>query len=222
MDDKIDVTKLQPAVLASHLGNPSGEIGLAVMATLKVANTGCYQAAFERLQVALGDRVLEVGFGNGDFIRDIISLADRVSYTGIDISETMVEAVSASCASEIASGRVTLRLASSSVMPFTSQSFDKALGLNTLYFWQDPRQDLRELRRVLRPGGKLVLFAVTPWSAAGRPVFAQNFNFYGERELGSLVRESGFTTSTIEVVNETITPPTGKPWNRDSFVVTAS
>jgi ubiquinone/menaquinone biosynthesis C-methylase UbiE len=42
-------------------------------------------------------------------------------------------------------------------IPYPDQRFDKAFAVHVIYFWPQPQQELREIRRVLRPGGLLVL-----------------------------------------------------------------
>ena len=65
MTDAIDTSKLNPATLARHLANPEGAIGRAVTANLNKSNAGGYSAALQKLAVSDGDRVIEIGFGNG-------------------------------------------------------------------------------------------------------------------------------------------------------------
>jgi SAM-dependent methyltransferase len=84
-------------------------------------------------------------------------------------------------------GRVTLALGTSTAIPADRHSFDQALALNTIYFWPNPIADLQELRRVLRSDGRLVLGALAPWSAVGRPVFQHGFRFYEQPEIKDLL-----------------------------------
>src|SRR5258708_3066062 len=90
MNESIDTSKLDPATLANHLGNPEGEIGKAVAANLNKSNAGGYSAALAKLGVNAGDRIIEIGFGNGREIPRVLSLSADATYFGIDISNTMV------------------------------------------------------------------------------------------------------------------------------------
>ena len=221
MNEPVDTSKLDPATLAKHLGNPEGEIGKAVTANLNKTNAGAYLAALEKLGINAGDHVIEIGFGNGREIPQVLSLSNDVTYFGLDISDTMVAAASEFNADSIRRGRVTLARGPSSAIPADANTFDKAFALNTIYFWPNPVADLQELRRVLRPDGRLVLGALAPWSAEGRPVFQHGFRFYEPSEIRGLLGSARFTKVSIDTINETVVPPTGQPWNRDYFIVTA-
>lgn len=221
MNGPIDTSKLDPATLAKHLGNPEGAIGKAVTASLNKCNAGGYSAALKKLSLNAGDRIIEIGFGNGQEIPRILSLSKDVTYFGLDISNTMVADATEFNIDAIRQGRVTLTRGTSARIPADAHSFDKALALNTIYFWENPVDDLRELRRVLRTGGRLVLGALAPWSAVGRPVFQHGFRFYEQPEIKGLLARAGFANVFIDTINETVEPPMGQPWNRDYFIVSA-
>ena len=57
----------------------------------------------------------------------------------------------------IRAGQVEVRCGGVSQIPYPDESFDKAFAVNSFQFWPRPVADVTELRRVLRPGGRLVL-----------------------------------------------------------------
>jgi SAM-dependent methyltransferase len=60
-------------------------------------------------------------------------------------------------ADDVMSGRVDLRLGSAERLPAFETSFDKVLAVNAMLFWDQPVDQLAELRRVLRPGGRIAI-----------------------------------------------------------------
>jgi ubiquinone/menaquinone biosynthesis C-methylase UbiE len=64
------------------------------------------------------------------------------------------------------SGRVDLRHGSVESLPFDNNSFDRALAINSMQVWPDAVAGLREIRRVMKPGGAIAL-GFTPYS--GQP-----------------------------------------------------
>lgn len=221
MSDSIDTSKLDPVTLARHLGNPEGAIGKAVTANLNKSNAGGYSAALAKLAIIDGERVVEIGFGNGREIPRILSQAAEVTYFGLDISATMVADAREFNVAAVRAGQATIVCGTISAIPADAQSFDKAITLNTIYFWPDPIAGLRELRRVIRADGRLVLGALAPWSAVGRAHFQHGFRFYKEPELKDLLTQAGFVRVSIDMINETVIPQNGQPWNRDYFIVSA-
>jgi len=92
----VDLSKLDPATMAQHLGKPEGEIGRALADSMAERNWSVYEAAFERLGVRSGERIFEVGFGNGKVVPRLMRLASAIAYTGIDYSQAMVAEAKAS------------------------------------------------------------------------------------------------------------------------------
>jgi ubiquinone/menaquinone biosynthesis C-methylase UbiE len=75
----------------------------------------------------------------------------------------MLEQAKARSAKAMATGRVELRRGSVERLPFEDATFDKALAVNSMQVWSDAVAGLREIRRVLKPGGTVVL-GFTRWS----------------------------------------------------------
>jgi len=219
--EKPDLSTLAPQTMASHLANPRGEVGIAVAERLNVTNAGLHARCYTALDLQPGDRVVEIGFGNGHLIPDLLSINSGLIYVGIDISDTMVREATVHNADAIAEGRVSVHVADSSQIPLSTASFDRALTLNTIYFWDDPKRDLAEIRRVLCPGGRLVIGANTPESAMGSEFFRYGFRFYEEGELRKLVSDGGFARVDISSYHHVTLTPEGKQITRKYHIVIA-
>jgi SAM-dependent methyltransferase len=77
---------------------------------------------------------------------------------GVEPEELMVRHATARTRRFIAGGRLQLVMGrSSDLSSFPDDGFDKACAVDVVYFWSQPERDLREILRVLRPGGRLVL-----------------------------------------------------------------
>jgi ubiquinone/menaquinone biosynthesis C-methylase UbiE len=122
-------------------------------------------------QLAAGERVLDIGSGTG-----IVTLAaaSRVGPSGeiigIDLSDGMLSAAREKTLRAGFGDRVDFRKMDAEELRFSDASFDSALSLFALLHFPDPLGALREMFRVLRPGGKLVIAVGSgpPWfSLAG-------------------------------------------------------
>jgi ubiquinone/menaquinone biosynthesis C-methylase UbiE len=76
---------------------------------------------------------------------------------GIDPSEEMVGQATARNAKAIESGPVELRRGSVERLPFGDNTFDRVLAINSMQVWPDAMAGLREIRRVMKPGGRIAL-----------------------------------------------------------------
>ena len=198
---------LSPAERAKQLGNPEGDAGLAVAEWLNERNRQGNAQAVALLGITAGNHVLEIGFGNGRTVPDVIAQAADVHYTGIDISPTMVEEALRFNAELVAAGRVSLHLGSAERMPFAQASFDRVFSIGVIHFWADAAGPLAEVRRVLRPGGVSQMGSIHPRTP---PDFARpEYGFYlrDDTAWNALYRAAGFSEVNVQTVEIDNPPP---------------
>jgi len=103
--------------------------------------------------------VLDVGCGGGRTISKLAAMAAQGRVHGIDYSEASVATSRRYNAEAIRNGRVEIRLADVGKLPFADDTFDLVTGVETHFWWPDIAAGLREIGRVLKPGGTLILIA---------------------------------------------------------------
>ncbi|MGW7514417.1 cytochrome P450 [Streptomyces sp. NPDC054796] len=110
----------------------------------------------DRLALGPGRRLLDVGCGNGlPALR--IAGAHGVGVTGITVSQQQLAQAEKEAEGSEARGRVSFRLADAMALPFDDGSFDGAFAIESLLHMPDQGAALGEVRRVVRPGGRLVV-----------------------------------------------------------------
>lgn len=149
------------------------------------------ERALELLNIQPADHVLEVGFGHGRSLELAARRAPEGLVAGVDHSEQMAETAMRANARLVAGGRVEIRRADSNALPWGDRSFDRAFTVNTIYFWRDPRRDLGELARVLRPGGRLAV-SFRHDDRAIRDFPEPFYRFWPPETVVSMLREAGF------------------------------
>jgi len=98
-------------------------------------------------------RVLDAGCGPGQFT---IIAAERLPHAevwGIDLAPTMIELARAHAAHSSAAPRLHFEVADVARLPFPDDHFDAVMSSGSIKHWPDPGAGLRELYRVLVPGG---------------------------------------------------------------------
>ncbi len=200
--------------IGSQLRQPEGLPGALVGRLMALANAAPYRRAITALDVVRGDRVLEVGFGPGAALG---TLAERgaAKVCGLDPSHRMVHAARKRYRRLIVSGRMELVHGALPLMPWADKTFDKILLVNVLYFLDPVRGDLSILRRALRPGGRLVLYAtdratMRHWRFAG----ADTHRTYTTKECFGALAEAGFEKSDIHTAELKL------PFNITGFLIT--
>jgi ubiquinone/menaquinone biosynthesis C-methylase UbiE len=103
------------------------------------------------------DRVLEIGSGSGTAIQFAARCCTLGLVAGVESDSGKVRRARKRNALHITYGRVFIREGSVSNLPYPDRSFDKIFSINSMRDWPSQLGDLKELRRVLRPEGKLVI-----------------------------------------------------------------
>lgn len=189
---------IDPHTLGQQLMKPTGDLGSKVGMIMNATNTGLYDLAFSVLKPSLGARILEMGFGNGAFFQKYFLLAPGIKVAGNDFSEVMCRDAAQRNQSLVEQGLLDLRCEDSLHMSFAADTFDWAIGLNTIYFWKDPAAQLAEIKRVLCAGGRLLL-GYRPKAAMEKLPFAQEcFRLYDPAELNALLTQAGFSLEAEE------------------------
>jgi ubiquinone/menaquinone biosynthesis C-methylase UbiE len=110
---------------------------------------------------------------------------------GIDISEEAVLTSSRVNEKDIKSGKVILKQASVSLIPFSDDFFDIITAIQTHYFWPDLKNNMIEVNRVLKPKGQFVLVS---------EIYKINYHmtkYKTMEELKELLLNSGFSNINI-------------------------
>ena len=153
----------------------------------------------DRLAPLAGKRVLDVGCGGGRAITRILARTRR-EVAGVDHSPEAVGTTRRLNRSAIASGRLRVLEGSVDHLPFRDGFFNVATAFETTYFWPDLQAGLIEIRRVLSPGGRLVITnEVADREAAGHWAERLGMNVPDGRSLAALAHEAGFLTADISL-----------------------
>jgi ubiquinone/menaquinone biosynthesis C-methylase UbiE len=178
-------------ILLRAFGRPQGILGRLGGFIMARTNVDAGKWACDLLEVRPTDSMLEVGFGPGVIIQHLSTLVPAGHVTGIDPSLEMVEQARAGNAGAIQTGRVDLRHGSVASMPFDDNSFDKALAINSMQVWPDALAGSQEIRRVIKPGGRIAL-CFTPYSGYSAEGLPQICSAAGFKEVRVIESGKGF------------------------------
>src|SRR4029453_18988872 len=113
--------------------------------------------AVQLLDVQPTDRVIELGGGPGVAVAALATRAIRGLVVGVDHSQVMIRQARRRNKAAIRAGRVRLMHTPVQSLSISDGPFNAALAVNTVGMWPDPTARLRELARLLRPGGRIAL-----------------------------------------------------------------
>ena len=141
------------------------------------------------------DIILDVGCGGGRTASKLAAIATQGKVFGIDHSTESVAIAMRTNKQWIDSARVEIREASVSQLPFSDGAFDLITAVETHFWWPALPTDLREVLRVLKPGGRLIIIAEVYKGAAA----------FNSRAVERFSKKTGMALLSVEEHRELIT-----------------
>jgi ubiquinone/menaquinone biosynthesis C-methylase UbiE len=145
--------------LLNQVRNPTGWLGRWNLRAMNRRHSKLTDWGLEHVSIDSDVTILDIGCGGGGTIHNLAAIATKGKVYGVDYSETSVAASQKTNQDWIKTGRVEIRHGSASHLPFPDQMFDLATAVETHFYWPHLPADMREVLRVLKPGGALVIIA---------------------------------------------------------------
>ena len=203
----MDLTNIDVNKLALQLRKPEGDVGNEVGAAMVRFNMSAIAFTIECLQVQPADHILEIGFGPGEAIAEIVRLTPSGYVAGIDHSEEMLKMASHRNHKAMMQEHVELTLGDAKSLPYEDDSFDTVFAVNVFHFWADPTRELAECHRVLKSDGRIAFFLTHPTSWLPGIRETGVFTAREAEDVEKILLTAGFTNTEIRT---TKTEPDGK------------
>ena len=136
---------------------PSRVFGRRVALAMNVTHSALTDWGLAQVRVEPRFTILDVGCGGGRTLQKLAARAPEGRVHGIDPAAGSLAAARQTTEALLREGRVAIHQASVSALPFRDGQFDLATAVETQYYWPDLVSDMREIRRVLKPGGTLAV-----------------------------------------------------------------
>jgi SAM-dependent methyltransferase len=184
---------------------PTKWIGRAFLRAMNAGHSSLTDWGLMHVVIKNHFTILDVGCGGGRTVEKLAAIATDGMIYGIDYAEGSVAASRAQNGQLMKAGRVAIEKASVSQLPFPDNKFDLVTAVETQYYWPNLVEDMREILRVLKPGGKLIVIAETyqggKYDKLKWPVMwllrSSHLSVNGHRELFS---KAGYTD--VEILEE--------------------
>lgn len=161
-----------------------------------------YGEIVDRVEALPGNYILDLGCGNGNII-SLLKKRKKASYYGVDLSEQMIRE-----AKKRVGRDVILKTADAMNLPFQDEMFDIVICNASFHHYTRPLTAVKEIKRVLKPGGTLVLGDPTcpallrkllNWGLHLGP--SGDFRIYGKKDILPLFSENGFLVQNWKRLN---------------------
>jgi ubiquinone/menaquinone biosynthesis C-methylase UbiE len=153
----------------NQCSQPSGWLGRLNLRRMNKSHSKLTDWGLGHVSIQSHDTILDIGCGGGRTVSKLAAIATQGRVVGVDYSETSVEKSRKTNVKWIDTGRVEIRQGSVSQLPFPDNIFDLITAVETHFWWPDLPNDLREVFRVIKPGGMLILIAEV-YKGANTPI----------------------------------------------------
>lgn len=192
----------RPCFIAEQARHAHGPLGWLIAFIMARETWAQNRRAIDALEVQPDDHVLDVGCGPGRALSVLAARASRGRAVGADPSELMVEVAVDRNREFVRAGRVDVTEASVEALPFPNAAFDKVLCVHVIYFWPDLDRALREIARVMKPGGRLALLVRTNADKSAVRTFpSEVYRFPALSEMAGAVERAGLRPGATESVS---------------------
>ena len=186
--------------------NPQGAAGKLLIASMNIFHTPVSLWGISHLDLAGNEKILDIGCGGGINLSRFLKKVPRGHVTGIDLSPDCVNYSFMRNRDAIAEGRCSVYEGSAELLPFGANHFDVITAFETIYFWPNLPNTLKEIKRVLKPGGTFIIMDVMSPGHPVRNIWLQTVEAlrdtshvqnYASGEWLSLITEAGLIARAL-------------------------
>jgi ubiquinone/menaquinone biosynthesis C-methylase UbiE len=184
--------------LLNQWRKPTGWPGRAAVWAMNISHAKLTDWGLKHIVMEKHWMILDVGCGGGMTVHKLAAIATEGKVYGIDFSEVSVTVSQRTNKRLIKMGRVEIRHGSVSCLPFSDNLFDFVTAVDSHYYWPDLAADVREVLRVLKPSGTLMIIGEEFRGGIFGDLYhkwAEQFNitYRSVHELGELLSMAGYS-----------------------------
>jgi SAM-dependent methyltransferase len=177
---------------------PRGFVGRVILMVMNRGHKSIYENVAKALELRAEDDLLEVACGNGHFIKNYTSHVHSV--IGLDLSELCIKLATKKNKERIKAGSAEFVRGEATQLPWEDNKFSATTSMASFIIFPKPAESLKEMYRVLRPGGRVVV--CIEGNAEDGKDHSKDIKKYGahlwtENDVRNMLKEAGFSDINI-------------------------
>lgn len=186
---------------------PHGDVGKIVAEDMNEKHYELTSWGLEKLAIGENSVILDIGCGGGRTVKRLADKALQGKVYGIDYSSDCVRWSTEFNEEYIKKGKVEITKASVEKLPFNDDKFDFVTAVETVYFWPDFLNNIQEVKRVLKLGGKFAvineMYKSDEFKARNEEFSAiGNMNIFSLEEIKNIFVKAGYIDIKIDTVSD--------------------
>ena len=136
---------------------PSGLVGRVITKIWSFYFKKLSLWAIKQTTISGNYRILEIGYGGGSTIKNLLALNKHLEVHGIDISKESYRTAQRVHSDSIRKGSVQLKIGNVENIPYQNNYFDRIFAIQTHIFWKDIKKSFQEVYRVMSSNSTLII-----------------------------------------------------------------
>ncbi|MBN2677278.1 MAG: class I SAM-dependent methyltransferase [Anaerolineaceae bacterium] len=179
-------------------GKPSGLPGRVIGYLMNLSHKNIYLWGLKDISGGKMTKALDIGCGGGEVIKLLATKMPEGKVYGIDHSPEMVALSKRVNRSLLENDRVEINQGSVSTLPYEDNMFEIVTAFETIQFWTNLNHDLKEVKRVLKPSGSLLIVNRYPDLQGKDAGWAEVLQIHSSGEYREQLSTAGFVDISID------------------------
>ena len=180
----------------SQCARPEGFLGRVRLRFMNFGHAPLTNWGLSLVEIHDGWTMLDIGCGGGATLKRLLKRSKGAQVYGIDISEESV-AKARKVNANVLDRQVFVTQGSAEKLPYEDNKFDLVTAVETVYFWPDLPNCLKEVRRVVKPGGCFAIMVEVLESDSVWTDVVEGMTAYSPEQLKEMLEGAGFVKTEL-------------------------
>lgn len=180
----------------SQCARPEGFLGRVMLRFMNFGHAPLTNWGLSLVEIHDGWTMLDIGCGGGATLKRLLKRSKGAQVYGIDISEESV-AKARKVNAEVLDRQVFVTQGSAEKLPYEDNKFDLVTAVETVYFWPDLPNCLKEVRRVVKPGGRFAIMVEVLENDSVWTDVVDGMTAYSPEQLKEMLEGAGFVKTEL-------------------------
>lgn len=180
----------------SQCARPEGFLGRVMLRFMNFGHAPLTNWGLSLVEIHDGWTMLDIGCGGGATLKRLLKRSKGAQVYGIDISEESV-AKARKVNAEFLDRQVFVTQGSAEKLPYEDNKFDLVTAVETVYFWPDLPNCLKEVRRVVKPGGRFAIMVEVLENDSVWTDVVDGMTAYSPEQLKEMLEGAGFVKTEL-------------------------